>query len=102
MLYLELTVVIVLILINDLLAMAELAVVSSRRARSRAMAGRSVPGADRALTLAADPGRFLSSVQVGITLIGVLSGAFSGATLGTRLGEWLQGAGIPPRAADPI
>jgi putative hemolysin len=102
MLYLELLVVIILILINGLLAMAELAVVSSRRARLRAMAGRSVPGADRALTLAADPGRFLSSVQVGITLIGVLSGAFSGATLGARLGEWLPGIGIPQKAADPI
>jgi putative hemolysin len=100
MLYVELAIVIALILVNGLLAMAELAIVSSRRARLRAMVERGVVGARRALALAADPGRFLSTVQIGITLIGVLSGAFSGATLGLRLGQWLAEAGLPAQAAE--
>ena len=75
MLYIELAIVIVLILINGLLALAELAIVSSRRARLRALVDREVLGSRRALALASDPGRFLSTVQIGITLVGVLSGA---------------------------
>jgi putative hemolysin len=102
MLYLELAIVVVLILINGLLAMAELAVVSSRRARLQALADRDVIGSRRALALANDPGKFLSSVQIGITLVGVLSGAFSGATLGLRLGLTLIGLGVPPGVAEPL
>src|ERR1700682_1143656 len=94
MLSLELAIVVALILLNGLLALAELAIVSSRRARLRALADREVVGARRALALAADPGRFLSTVQIGITLIGVLSGAFSGATLGQRLAAWLTEQGL--------
>jgi len=100
MLYLELAVVILLILINGVLAMAELAVVSSRRARLQALVDREVMGSRRALALAADPGRFLSTVQIGITLVGVLSGAFSGATLGFRLAASLASLGIPPTLAE--
>ena len=84
MLYLELAIVVGLILINALLAMAELAVVSSRRARLQGMVDRDIVGARRALALASDPGRFLSTVQIGITLVGVVSGAFSGATIAWR------------------
>src|SRR3979490_414913 len=94
MLSLELAIVVALILLNGLLALAELAIVSSRRARLRALSDREVVGARRALALAADPGRFLSTVQIGITLVGVLSGAFSGATLGQRLAQWLVGLGL--------
>src|ERR1700716_382979 len=94
MLSLELAIVVALILLNGLLALAELAIVSSRRARLRALSDREVVGARRALALAADPGRFLSTVQIGITLVGVLSGAFSGATLGSRLAEWLFFLGL--------
>jgi putative hemolysin len=101
MLYVELAIVVALILVNGLLAMAELAIVSSRRARLRAMVERNVVGARRALALAADPGRFLSTVQIGITLIGVLSGAFSGATLGLRVGQWLEAAGVPNQVSEP-
>lgn len=100
MIYLELAIVVVLILINGILAMAELAVVSSRRARLQVLVEREVVGARRALALAADPGRFLSTVQIGITLVGVLSGAFSGATLGLRLVEWLVSLGMAARIAD--
>ena len=101
MLYLELAIILVLVLINGLLAMAELAVVSSRRARLQAMVDHGVVGSRRALALAEDPGKFLSTVQIGITLVGVLSGAFSGATLGLRLGQWLLSMGVPAVVAEP-
>jgi putative hemolysin len=101
MLYLEILIVIVLIAINGVLAMSELAVVSSRRSRLKTMIDQNVYGSRRALALASDPGRFLSTVQIGITLVGVVSGAFSGATLGLRLSEWLMGLGLPRGIADP-
>ncbi|HEY0849372.1 MAG TPA: hemolysin family protein [Bradyrhizobium sp.] len=102
MLYLELAIVTVLIVVNGLLSMSELAIVSSRPARLAGMVERGVRGARRALELASDPGKFLSTVQIGITLIGVLSGAFSGATLGQRLSQWLVEFGLPQRASDTI
>jgi putative hemolysin len=102
MLYIELAIVVALILLNGLLALAELAVVSSRRARLQALVDREVVGSRRALALAADPGRFLSTVQIGITLVGVLSGAFSGATLGLRLAEWFVDLGLATHVAEAI
>ena len=102
MLYVELAIVTILILANGLLALAELAIVSSRRARLQAMVDREVVGARRALALASDPGRFLSTVQIGITLVGVLSGAFSGATLGLRLAEWFAQLGVPAGVAEAV
>src|SRR5215216_7536685 len=102
MLYVELAIVFALILINGVLAMAELAVVSSRRARLQALVDGDVIGSRRAMTLASDPGKFLSTVQIGITLVGVLSGAFSGATIGLRLAAWLAGFGLSERVADAI
>ncbi|MBR0826574.1 HlyC/CorC family transporter [Bradyrhizobium manausense] len=102
MLSLELAIVVVLIVVNGLLSMSELAVVSSRPARLAILANRGVRGAQRALALASDPGRFLSTVQIGITLVGVLSGAFSGATLGQRLAQWLVELGLSSGAADIV
>lgn len=102
MLYLELGIVTVLIVVNGLLSMSELAIVSSRPARLAALVEKGVTGSRRALALASDPGKFLSTVQIGITLIGVLSGAFSGATLGQRLTVWLTEAGLSQGAADAI
>ncbi|ALK09670.1 hemolysin family protein [Blastochloris viridis] len=102
MLIVEIGFVVALIILNGLLAMSELAVVSSRPARLRMMAERGVPGAERALLLASDPGKFLSTVQIGITLVGVLSGAFSGATIGLRLTDFLLGFGVPSGAADAL
>lgn len=102
MLSLELVIVVVLIVINGLLSMSELAVVSSRPARLSLLAAKGVRGAERALTLAADPGKFLSTVQIGITLVGVLSGAFSGATLGQRLTQWLLELGLSSGLADIV
>ena len=104
MLYVELAIVAVLIVVNGLLAMSELAIVSSRPARLKGMIERNerVAGASRALELAANPGRFLSSVQIGITLVGVLSGAFSGATLGQRLAGALLSLGVSPNLSDAL
>ncbi len=89
----EIAVVVLLVLVNGVLAMAELSVVSSRPARLRARADHGSKGARAALGLAADPGRFLSTVQIGITLIGILAGAFSGATLGDIAGQLAADAG---------
>ena len=102
MLYVELGIVTILIVTNGLLSMSELAIVSSRPARLAALVERSVRGSRRALALASDPGKFLSTVQIGITLIGVLSGAFSGATLGLRLTNLLVGAGWSQGVADAV
>jgi putative hemolysin len=66
------------------------------------MVDMNVNGSRRALSLASDPGRFLSTVQIGITLVGVLSGAFSGATIGLRLANWLMGFGMAAGVADAI
>jgi putative hemolysin len=88
--WLELAVIAGLVLLNGFFALAEMSVVSSRRIRLQHLAEEGRQGAAQALALADDPGRFLSSVQVGITLIGILSGAFGGATLGVRLGPVLD------------
>ena len=98
----EVLIVVALILVNGALAMSELAIVSSRPARLKVMADAGSRGAAIAMQLAADPGRFLSSVQIGITLVGVLSGAFSGATLGVRLAEVLTEAGMSRALAQTL
>ncbi len=100
--FVEILIVVVLTVINGLLSMSELAVVSSRPARLRVMADQGNQGAEVALKLAEHPGRFLSSVQIGITLVGVLSGAFSGATLGLRLTAWLETVGVVASIADVL
>lgn len=82
----ELVIVLVLVLLNGLFALSELAVVSARRPRLQALVEQGRPGARAALALSEDPGRFLSTVQIGITLVGILAGAFSGAALGAA---WL-------------
>ncbi|MBI1619966.1 hemolysin family protein [Aquamicrobium zhengzhouense] len=102
MLYIEIAVVVVLICVNGLLAMSELAVVSSRPSRLSAMGEKGNTGAAIANKLASDPGRFLSTVQIGITLVGVLSGAFSGATLGLRLSNWMISVGVPEGVAGTL
>jgi putative hemolysin len=102
MLYTEIAIVVVLICVNGLLAMSELAIVSSRPARLKTMVDRNIRGAARALELGANPGKFLSTVQIGITLVGVLSGAFSGATLGDRLSKLLAASGMSAGVAQPL
>ena len=98
----ELAVAVALIALNGAFALSELAVVSSRKSRLRMMVEARRPGAQAALTLAENPGRFLSAVQIGITLVGILSGAVSGAALGERLTEILFEAGLSKPVADPL
>jgi putative hemolysin len=100
MIWLELLVILGLVLLNGVFAMSELAMVSARRARLQYLADQGRTGAKTALALKADPTRFLSTVQVGITLIGVLAGAFGGARIAGALAERLVRAGLPPGAAD--
>lgn len=78
-----------LIVANGLLAMSEMAIVSSRKARLMELADKGEKGAKIALSLVANPSSFLASIQVGITLIGIFAGAFSGATLAKEVGDWL-------------
>jgi len=87
---LEIIVVLLLVLLNGFLAMSELAIVSSRRPRLERLAADGHTGARAALQLADDPARFLATIQVGLTSIGILAGAFSGATLAHRLDVWLD------------
>jgi putative hemolysin len=102
MLAIEIATVVVLIVVNGLLALSELAVVSARPGRLKVMVQQGVHGSRRALTLSANPGRFLSTVQIGITLIGIIAGAFSGATLADRLVAWLMAEGMSERVAEPL
>ena len=84
-----------LILLNGLFAMSELAIVSARPARLRLLVDRGSLGARAAMGLASDPGKFLSTVQIGITLVGIVAGAYSGASLGGPVGERLAALGVP-------
>lgn len=95
---LELIVVALLILINGFFALSEMSVVTSRRQKLRQMATQS-RRARAALELSEQPERFLSTVQVGITLIGILTGTFGGAALGVRIGEGLLAFGMEPEFA---
>jgi putative hemolysin len=81
----EILVILILIIANGVFAMSEMAVVSARKARLQEIAERGDVKARAALELANSPNRFLSTVQVGITLIGIMAGAFGGATLSTKL-----------------
>ncbi|GGC67428.1 hemolysin family protein [Chelatococcus reniformis] len=98
----ELIIAAVLIVLNGLFAVSELAVVSARKGRLKALVLRGRPGAAAALALAEAPGRFLSTVQIGITLVGILAGTFSGAALGERLGASIAAQGLAQRVAEPI
>jgi len=91
---LELIVALVLIALNGLFSLSELAL--------KTLADQGRAGAATALALADDPGRFLSTVQIGITLVGILAGAFSGAALGERLTGYFDALGVPDAAAEPL
>ena len=87
----QILLILALILVNGVLSMSETAVVSSRKARLQQRAEDGDENAQAALRLAEQPRDFLSTVQVGITLVGILSGAFGGATLAEYLEAWLKG-----------
>jgi putative hemolysin len=86
----EAIVILLLILFNGAMAMSEIAIVSARKARLLHRAGQGDSGARAALKLANEPSRFLSTVQIGITLVGILTGAFGGATIAAHLSSALS------------
>src|SRR6187399_1369769 len=96
----QLAILLGLILLNGVFSMSELAIVSARPARLRLAAERGSGGAKMALQLAADPGKFLSTVQIGITLVGIVNGAYGAATLGPPLGERLTMLGLSAGSAE--
>jgi putative hemolysin len=100
--WLDVLLIFALICLNGVLAMSELAIVSSREARLKALARSGSAGAQCALDLAADPGRFLATVQSGITMIAVFAGAFSGASLGEPTAQRMELLGLEPKTAHTI
>ena len=100
--WIDVAIIFALVIVNGVFAMSELAIVSSRRARLEAMARAKVRGAQAALDLAADPGKLLSTSQIGITLIGIMAGAYSGASLGAPVGERLHWMGMAPELSQSL
>ncbi|WP_072390295.1 hemolysin family protein [Hyphomicrobium sp. CS1GBMeth3] len=98
----EILIVLSLILLNGLFALSELAIVSSRQPRLKALAASGRKGAESALALSNDPGRFLSAVQIGITMIGTINGVYSGETFGQYAYAALRDAGVPETVATPL
>lgn len=86
----EVIIIILLILANGVFAMCEMAVVSSRKSKLEQLANQGDKGAEAALQLAENPSKMLSSIQIGITLIGIFTGAVGGASLAKALSEWLN------------
>ena len=98
----DLLIIIGLIVLNGVFAMSELAIVSAKTSRLQQAASKGSKGAATAISLASDPGKFLSTVQIGITLVGIISGAYSGASLGGPTGERLAMLGVPQQYAAEI
>lgn len=92
-------IIIVLILLNGVFSMSEVALISARKSKMATDAKRGSKGAAAALALAEQPERFLSTVQIGITLIGILTGLFSGATIAKDFGILLTSWGVAPSFA---
>ncbi|MBA3675855.1 MAG: HlyC/CorC family transporter [Sphingosinicella sp.] len=90
----DVVVIMLLVALNGVFAMSELAIVSAREARLKGLAKKGRKSAQIALDLAANPSRFLSTVQIGITLIGILAGAYSGASLGGPVAERMMLLGL--------
>ncbi len=95
----EIAILLALILLNGLFAMSEIALVTARKARLQRQIENGDRGAIAAAKLGEDPTRFLSTVQIGITSIGVLNGVVGESTLAQPLGLWLQGFGISETTA---
>jgi putative hemolysin len=99
---LEVFIVLLLIALNGVFAMSELALVSVRRARLAVLERKAVPGAAKARELAEDPQRFLPTVQVGITLVSMLTGVFGGARIASDVREWLVDLPVLGSAAETL
>jgi len=100
--WIDVVIILALVALNGLFAMSELAIVSARKARLQALdkGPKGSAGARAAILLAADPGKFLSTVQIGITLIGIIAGAYSGASLGTPTAQRLERLGLAHEHAE--
>ena len=98
----QIALVLGLIVLNGFLAMSELAIVCARRAALQRRAAAGAKGARIAIELADNPTRFLSTVQSGITLIGIVAGAFGGATISGLVSARLIEAGVEQRFAEPL
>ena len=99
---LEISIVLVLLLANGVFAMTEIAIVSSRKGLLQSMAEQGNSGAARALKLADSPNRFLSTVQIGITLVGIVAGALGSGTVASKLAEFLCVIPLIGEYAKPI
>jgi putative hemolysin len=100
--WIDVAIIFVLIAINGIFSMSELAIVSARPARLEALARLGNRGAKTAIELAEDPGKFLSTVQIGITLIGIVAGAYSGASLGEPVGKRIEALGLSAELAHTL
>jgi putative hemolysin len=100
--WIDVAIILALVALNGVFAMSELAIVSARKARLEGMARSGKRGAQTAIDLAADPGKFLSTVQIGITLIGIINGAYSGASLGMPTGARIEALGVDAELAQTI
>ena len=98
----EIIIIIALILLNGIFAMSEIAMISARKSNLDTQARQGNTAAKRALKLAKDPDKFLSTIQIGITLIGILTGIYSGDTLAAKFGAALADIGIPLSTATTI
>lgn len=96
----DFAIIVALVVLNGVFAMSELAIVSAKSSTLEMRAEAGSVSARVALSLAAEPGKFLSTVQIGITLIGIIAGAYSGASLGGPVGERLAALGLPQEYAD--
>lgn len=100
--WIDIVIILALVGLNGLFAMSELAIVSARKPRLQAAERAGKGGASVALALAADPGRFLSTVQIGITLIGIIAGAYSGSSLGGPVAQRLERLGLEAELAENL
>ena len=100
--WIDVAIIFVLIAINGIFSMSELAIVSARPARLEALARLGNRGAKTAIELSEDPGKFLSTVQIGITLIGIVAGAYSGASLGEPVAKRLEAFGLSAEFAHTL
>lgn len=98
----DILILVILIGMNGAFALSEVALITSRRARLQHMDEESVPGARRAMDMNADPNRALSTIQVGITSIGLLSGIFGESALAKPVAEWLVSLGMGEETASAV
>ena len=98
----EILIILVLIIANGVFSMSEMAIVSARKVRLQQLANQGDPKAKAALKLAESPNHFLSTVQVGISLIGILTGAFGGATLANRVAVYIKRVPLLAPYSDPL